>query len=89
MPRSFPIRKSKSSVVILYVFIGLLVFLLVQTMIHGVIEENSNGAVQVSFAEAAFKHSSLGIIQPENGLSEEEESELTDDDEESREGLDD
>jgi hypothetical protein len=87
MPRSFPIRKSKSSVVILYVFIGLLVFLLVQTTIHGGIEENSNGAVKVSFAESAFKQSSRGITQPKNGLSEEEKSEL--DDEESREGLDD
>jgi hypothetical protein len=56
-------------------------------MIHGVIEENSIGAIKVSFAETAFTQSSRGITQPKNGLSEEEESEL--DDEESREGFDD
>jgi hypothetical protein len=63
------------------------VFLLVQTMIHGGIEENSNGAIKVSFAESAFKQSPRGITQPKSGLIEEEEVEL--DDEESREGLDD
>jgi hypothetical protein len=56
-------------------------------MIHGGIEENSNGAIKVSFAESAFKQSPRGITQPKSGLIEEEEIEL--DDEESREGLDD
>lgn len=84
MARSFQSRKPNlSSSVILYLFLGLLSFLLVQAMFHGVIEAKSNEAVKVSFPQKLS--AGQGVSQPNEGLDEDEES----DDEDSREGLDD